>query len=371
MGGVLHPEELLPYVPPAVARQLRALAAEHPGVAFQPLLCSTDMGDTKSSRVAQAFGQWIVRRAGGLADSDWMSFGWPAPAGDLWEGSYLDDLLVLLIAARETFGADAGPDLDELRRIRAAHAEAGTLLHEGKRVERAPRGVVWGADFDGVAGTVRGEMDSLLQLVLLSFGFAFAPVGWKTLSRLVSSWTHHLGLRRPAMALLGSLYDEFARRRDGGGGACWLRAEGIDELLAVALLSPMYVSDLRAPFLGELFASDATTSRGAVVRAPVSPEVEAFVWSRLPRRGGYVRLFPGEPSDGPLEELRCSMLDGAEVRDELLYEVLRAQEWLPVAALNILGGRAHWPSRGGRLPHGAETPRQASGQLGHPCVRVR
>ena len=51
-----------------------------------------------------------------------------------------------------------------------------------------------------------------------------------------------------------------------------VRALGIlatDELLGAAILAPLFECDCRSPLHHELFASDATTSRGAaVVPAP-------------------------------------------------------------------------------------------------------
>ena len=71
------------------------------------------MGD-----IAQAYGQWLLRSEGGLSDETWLSYGWPAPSGDLWVGSYLDDILVVFVeaasaAARGVLPADA-PDADVL-----------------------------------------------------------------------------------------------------------------------------------------------------------------------------------------------------------------------------------------------------------------
>ena len=60
-----------------------------------------------------------------------------------------------------------------------------------------------------------------------------------------------------------------------------------DELLAALLLSPVYFADARAPLSMTAYASDATTTRGAIVRAELTPEEAACVWSCTPRRGCY------------------------------------------------------------------------------------
>ena len=40
----------------------------------------------------------MLLQGGALDDSSWMSYGYPAPVGRLWLGSYIDDVLVLMIA---------------------------------------------------------------------------------------------------------------------------------------------------------------------------------------------------------------------------------------------------------------------------------
>jgi hypothetical protein len=93
VGQSLHPEELLPRV--CRGRQhLLALAERREGVARQPILLSAGVGGIESSRIAQAYGQWLLRAAGG--PSVWMCYGCPAPSGELWMGSYLDDVLAVL-----------------------------------------------------------------------------------------------------------------------------------------------------------------------------------------------------------------------------------------------------------------------------------
>ena len=88
-----------------------------------------------------------------MLDTDWLSYGWPPPSGDLWEGSYIDDPRVLRIAQGPAFDDPEGVDITELNRIRDAHRAAGTVLHERKRVTRSSKGDVWGAELDGVEGT--------------------------------------------------------------------------------------------------------------------------------------------------------------------------------------------------------------------------
>ncbi len=80
-----------------------------------------------------------------LPDCDWISYGYPAPVQRLWVGSYIDDILVLLIseadaAGRPVLDLDQGP----IAAIRQAHEAVGTKLHAAKRQERLDKEVIWG-----------------------------------------------------------------------------------------------------------------------------------------------------------------------------------------------------------------------------------
>ena len=336
VGQCVFPEELIPFVSAGRAAELRALAKEHRSIALQPLLISTGMGDVKSSRVAQAFGQWLIRRAGGLSEESWVSYGWPPPAGNLWVGSYLDDLLVLMIATLEAFDEVDSADKIELERIRAAHRQAGTTLHDKKRVFQEKSQVIWGAEIRGDSGKVRGESEAALQLAVLTLGFLSVPIGWRTATRLVSTWTHHAMFSRIALSLFSEVYVWIADLKSSGGKKR-MPPGVVDEFLGMAVLFPFFEVNARTPFLGEVFASDATTTRGAVVRAEVTPEQEAFAWARVPRRGGYSRLFVDIDEDLPGDEPFARNLLSP---DPLLYDLVASLSWQPVVAW-AFGGDAH------------------------------
>jgi hypothetical protein len=144
----------------------------------------------------------------GLIDATWMSYGWPAPSGDLWMGLYLDDVLLVYIescaaAFRVPRPLSERADLVELRRLRLAHQAASTVLHEAKRVEAAQRGVFWGAEFLE-NHVITGETHHLVALTLAALRAAF---GWSELRQLVSTWTHHLIFRRSTFWVSGDFYE--------------------------------------------------------------------------------------------------------------------------------------------------------------------
>ena len=106
----------------------------------------------------------------------------------------MDDVLVVFVEAAlraaDPVASAERPDLAELRRLRAAHRAAGTVLHEAKRIEGARTGVFWGAEF-GSDFKITGELACRDHLVVLTLACLKAALTWRELNQLVSTWTHH------------------------------------------------------------------------------------------------------------------------------------------------------------------------------------
>ncbi len=83
-----------------------------------------------------------MREEGVLPDCDWMWYGYLASAQRLWVGSYIDDILALLISEVDAAGEPVS-DLDPwpIAAIRRALEAAGTELHAAKRLERLDKAV--------------------------------------------------------------------------------------------------------------------------------------------------------------------------------------------------------------------------------------
>ena len=104
-------------------------------------------------------------------------------------------------------------------------------------------------------------------------------------------WGHALLFRRAAWCYFDDVYHLVGRL---GGSTDWVTVDRpvVDELLTVALLSPLLGTNLRAQVRSELLCTDARggvfTGVGAV-RADVRPEVARELYRHRTRRGGYAR----------------------------------------------------------------------------------
>ena len=65
------------------------------------------------------------------------------------------------------------------------------------------------------------------------------------------------------------------------------------ELVLLAALSPLMCSNLAVDYLDVAVASDASLAKGAVVRAPILPEVCEELWLDSDKKGHYVTLENG------------------------------------------------------------------------------
>ena len=69
-----------------------------------------------------------------------------------------------------------------------------------------------------------------------------------------------------------------------------LRRSAASELAMLAALVPLACSDVSSPFSTEIFATDASIHKGAIVSRVVQEEAAKVLWLDGDKRGGYTRL---------------------------------------------------------------------------------
>lgn len=83
----------------------------------------------------------------------------------------------------------------------------------------------------------------------------------------------------------------------------------VDELVLLAVLTPLFVSNIAADFCPKVFCSDASLERGAVLEAPISQRVARVLHRSLKSKGAYTKLHYEEEDfaeDGPMSEAHPS-----------------------------------------------------------------
>ena len=128
---------------------------------------------------------------------------------------------------------------------------------------------------------------------------------------LLGAWVSVLMFRRPLMAVLNKSFKLVNASQVDASHPRLVRLPRtvIDELAVLALLVPFAVSDLSAMFCSEVFATDASLSKGAICSTKLPYDVCRTLWSGLRSKGAYHRLL------SPVEALSRRLGLGEEVPD--------------------------------------------------------
>ena len=267
----------------------------------------------------------LLREQGACDLVNLASYRQPPPRGALWEFLMVDDHIVTQDVPRKAVGGRYEDD-DILAKSDKAY-EAGHLKHkESKRFRKKTKFTAIGAQVDGARGWVSSKLELVLLAVALSTGIARTRRSTgSALTSAVSLWGHVLLFNRAAWCFFDDVYHVAGRI---GSSQNWATVDrtAIDELLTVALLSPILGTNIRAPVRSELLCTDACggvyTGIGGV-KAEVRSEVARELYRHRTRRGGYVRAETPEEvrrreradwSDRLLE-LRPDLADGLDDKD--------------------------------------------------------
>ena len=105
------------------------------------------------------------------------------------------------------------------------------------------------------------------------------------------------------------------------------------ELTLLSVLAPLCVSDVAVKFCEEIFATDASFSKGAMVGCHVGSEISEIVWKCCRSKGGYSKLLT------PTQSILARSLD-LEEEDPVLPEPARRPLAYRFDFLEIFAGAA-------------------------------
>ena len=295
------------------------------------------MGDVNACDVAQATHESILRDAGLLEPETVLVYGKSAPLTDIWEGVYLDDLLV---ARRCTYHSEvpldgsftpppAQEDDEDMQRVakaESAYQSAGLKRATHKAFRAEVQFKAWGAEVDGVLGRVSGPLAARRQVwVLIRKVVALGRCTKLALQRLLGLITFHLQFRRELFSLQHHVYKFLASMPDHE--IVWLPSFVIDELRSLALHLPFCYTNLRRSIADKVLATDATPSSGGAVLASAPPALAEELWRLSEHRGEALRLDRGS----------AFLEDAGEPKAPSIFASVAAEcmEWEPVASYHF------------------------------------
>ena len=146
-----------------------------------------------------------------------------------------------------------------------------------------------GCEIDGVQGYCAAPLlriTGLIRLTLLQIRVAWTDK--RTFGCLLSSWVSVFMYRRPLLCVMVEVFRCLQDLPEEGAAAVTRPVR--NELLCLALLGPLAITDLRAPASTQLFGTDASRHRAGIVQAEVGPEVSLELWRQGEHGGWHTRL---------------------------------------------------------------------------------
>ena len=269
----------------------------------QPCFRSVLQGDHIGVEVATASHEGLLTQAGLLTPESRVSGSLPLGAGPFWDALVIDDYFTISTIPRKEVDALSPSTCTRLAKsamdlAQAAYSEHKLLGSSEKDIVNVSKAA--GAEINAERRTldrgvalVSAPADKRLSLSALSLEIAAMPATTDALHAcLLGAWTSAGLYRRPVLCCLdaayklvpGSLVDPQKPK------IVPLPRDVAQELVLISILGTVAATDISAPFLPLLFATDSSQKKGAICVAPISRELSQGLWLGSDRKGTYARL---------------------------------------------------------------------------------
>ena len=281
-----------------------------PGVALDgpgPFVCALDtlaMGDCNAVEFGQGSNLAVALRSGSMLPDEVAVYGEPLPRKDLITAVIVDDAAWLELepsGGPGPGGAERSLSLHppagsrsgaRVKRYERECAERGLRVHDAKGCDRAGATTLWGADFDGILGTLRPAVPraivvSALCLRIAALGFATVHLLEVVQGCLIAA----LAPRRRCYCLLDLLVNaQRGRKRSDILRLSWRLRQ---ELSILSLFVCVSFANLRAETLASISVVDASLWGIAGASAAIPAGVAQELRRHTLHRGRWTRLLTG------------------------------------------------------------------------------
>eukprot|EP00435_Cladocopium_sp_Y103_P052207 s698_g16.t1 len=247
-------------------------------------------------------GHAVLLERGGLLDKSRRVLGNDlVPKGPAWEALVIDDYFVIsaepnLCPKEDTFAMKA------LGRSREIYDAEGLIGSAEKDVVAEQNAKAAGAEIRSNLENVRrgvvpvgAPLSKRLSLSVLSLRAARLPaVTPKLVARLAGNWISVLQYRKCMSCLIDDLFSLSVQCQGAEDGfVLGLSRKIAQELCLLAAMSPLLFTNLAVDFLDEVFSTDASNHKGAIVKAKIGKDVHEEIWLGTEKRGAYTHLDNG------------------------------------------------------------------------------
>ena len=289
--------------------------------AFQSVL----QGDHAGVEVATQSHSSLLQTAGLLPDCCRMVASRPLHSRCNAEGLVIDDYFAISIQPKHICREDtlAYKNYEKAQAIYESNALLGS---PHKDIIAQDQGKVIGAFLNASRratdrGLVTVAAPAAKRISLSYITFQVCKLGYTTDALhlcLLGGWVSALGYRRPLMAILRDSFhlvssDDYDRDHPK---ILHLPRQVVVELSLLATLVPLMSTDLTAPFHQEVFCTDASLSKGAILAANISEEISAVLWKSSRSKGAYTRLL--SPLEAALKHLGCLEEKPAQIQADAI-----------------------------------------------------
>ncbi len=287
-----------------------------PGIlyaAFDSIL----QGDHAGVEFACAAHSQLLRDFGLLGSSLNVVGSGPTLSEDQFQGLVIDDFFSVSIEPKGSSQASLSAKAFDV--AQEAYSKYGLLGSPEKDVRDAPKAKVIGAEVSADETALRFRCPSVSAPATKRFGLSWISLQISQLSHttdslhlsLLGGWTSILMYRRPMMSILQHSFNLVPSNEIEQGHAKLvpLPRTVASELVLLSVLAPLIKTDISAPYASELFATDASSTRGAVVSTEVNRDTYEALFRCCKSKGSYTRLLSNE------EHLFCQVGFGSFPQD--------------------------------------------------------
>ena len=278
---------------------------------LEPLLFNSDLlvpcfkaiaqGDHIGVELASDAHASLLASHGLLGEGDRLCSNRPFKGSTEAQGLIIDDFFVASVCDASSSSEPAC--VAKLRLAKEAYALYSLEGSDDKDV--------WGGDCVRVAGAQLDSSPGTRALGLITLG---APAAKRAALSVISlevarlahttdslhlcllgNWTSSLLYRRQLMSVLARSFG-LVRAQDLGRipRVIGLPRSVAQELVLLAILAPLAVSNLGAVLADSLYATDASEQKGAFVSSTAPPFLVRSLWRTGSKKGGYSRIFSRE-----------------------------------------------------------------------------
>ena len=262
----------------------------------------------------------MLEDAGLLKDDSWVRRHKIFPRGPSWQGVVIDDFFSI---SREAAASENSQSrsVQELKVAENAYSEHGVFGSDEKTVRGQENFKAIGAEIfsdkkarDAGAITVGAPAAKRIPMACLSLKLAEMPVISRAIAaRAAGNWVSIFMYRRSLCCVLAELFSFGSRAADDDSDVLRLPRKVAEELVLASVFGMIAVADISVSYDEEVYATDASLSKGAFTSAQITPDLSETLWLAGDRKGAYTML--DNPARSQLRALGCDVEDAETLAD--------------------------------------------------------